>query len=416
MSELSFLYKLRYSLLRSDITRNFVYRIFYKIYRKLYVNYRVQIIRKKAKIKVLFVISELGVWKTEELYLAMCSSPRFSTYLLVDSVMGNGNYEEVLVSYLRERGYPFFSLDKEETIKNIITPDIIFYQKPYGDVTKKNDYYRNLYALFCYVSYGFHSIKDSDYSFFHSAPLNNLAWQNYYENELALKYVSQNMPNKAINCVVTGLPMTDSYLKECESDPWKPQYGKKKRIIWAPHHTVSSQEWINYSTFLKYSEFMLDMAKKYSGKVQFAFKPHPSLKSKLDIMWGKEKADYYYHQWESMENTQYEAGNYVDLFKTSDAMIHDCGSFTVEYHYTKKPVMYLVKDEHHADGLNDFGKMAFDLHYKGCCKEDIDTFIQNIIEGKDEMEEARIRFFSDYLLPPAGKTASENIINMILKG
>ena len=52
-------------------------------------------------------------------------------------------------------------------------------------------------------------------------------------------------------------------------------------------------------------------------------------------------------EWESLSNAQLETGKYVDLFMTSDAMIHDCGSFTIEYHYTLKPVMYLVKGEEH---------------------------------------------------------------------
>ena len=76
--------------------------------------------------------------------------------------------------------------------------------------------------------------------------------------------------------------------------------------------------------------------------------------------------------------------------------------------------MYLTKNEHHADGLNTFGKMAFDLHYKGKCEEDIELFINNVIEGKDEMKEARERFYQDYLLPPDGHSASENIIEAIL--
>lgn len=411
MGKVSLLYKIRYSLLKSQRLRAFAYKLFYSIYRRLWVTCKSYYIRKKNEIKVLFVISELSIWKTEELYLAMLSHPRFLPEIVLEPVSDKQGYEERLINYLKEKDYPYILLDSKETIKETIHPDIIFYQRPYGTVLKKNDYYRNFYALFCYVNYAFHSIDDD---FCHIVPLNNLAWQNYYENELAKKHVAKFMPNKAINCVVTGLPMTDSYLKSNTNDPWKPQKYKKKRIIWAPHHTISNQEWINYSTFLDYYDFMLEIAKKYADKVQFAFKPHPSLKWKLDMIWGKERADDYYRQWEIMDNTQYEAGNYIDLFKTSDALIHDCGSFTIEYHHTLMPAIYLVKNANHANNMNEFGKMAFNLHYKAFNKGDITNYIEMIIQGKDTMKNERLAFYEKYILPPKNKNACSNIIQSIL--
>jgi CDP-glycerol glycerophosphotransferase (TagB/SpsB family) len=159
---------------------------------------------------------------------------------------------------------------------------------------------------------------------------------------------------------------------------------------------------------------MINLANKYKDNIQIAFKPHPLLLTKLYKVWGKKKTDDYYAQWVNGENTQLVLGDYVSLFMLSDALVHDCSSFTVEYHYTRKPVMYLTKDEHHADGLNDFGKMAFDLHYKGSCEEDIEAFINDVIEGRDEMKEKRKKFYNDYLLPPNGNSASENIIKAIL--
>lgn len=101
---------------------------------------------------------------------------------------------------------------------------------------------------------------------------------------------------------------------------------------------------MNYSTFLSIAEELLEFIKNTQLPVQMAFKPHPLLKSQLYnySSWGKEKTDEYYAAWEFLPNAQLETNEYVDLFMTSDAMIHDCGSFTIEYHHTLKPVMYLV--------------------------------------------------------------------------
>ena len=163
-----------------------------------------------------------------------------------------------------------------------------------------------------------------------------------------------------------------------------------------------------------YCDAMFSLALKYKDKIQMAFKPHPVLLTKLYNVWGKEKTDNYYCLWEKGENTQLILGDYVPLFIHSDALIHDCGSFTVEYHYTKNPVMYLLKDEKHSEELNEFGKMAFDLHYKGRNFNDIESFINNVIAGVDPMKEERDKFYNDYLLAPDGNSASDNIINAIL--
>jgi CDP-glycerol glycerophosphotransferase (TagB/SpsB family) len=91
------------------------------------------------------------------------------------------------------------------------------------------------------------------------------------------------------------------------------------------------------------AELMLELAQAYKDRIQIAFKPHPSLITQLyqHPDWGKERADDYYARWQQMENTQLETGGYVDLFMTSDAMIHDSGSFVVEYLYANRPVMFV---------------------------------------------------------------------------
>ncbi len=76
--------------------------------------------------------------------------------------------------------------------------------------------------------------------------------------------------------------------------------------------------------------------------------------------------------------------------------------------------MYLVKGEGREGNLNEFAKRAFDLHYKGSSLLDIETFIKNVIDGNDPLRNDRRQFFEDYLVPPKGKSASENIIDSIL--
>ena len=159
---------------------------------------------------------------------------------------------------------------------------------------------------------------------------------------------------------------------------------------------------------------MLEMRDKYRDKVYFVFKPHPSLRLKLSQYWGEDATKIYYSRWEKPGISHVEEGKYLSLFKHSDAMIHDCGSFTVEYLYTGNPVMYLVRDNNHTDNMIPYAREAFDLHFKAFSKEDIEQFILDVIAGKDSRAEERKAFLEKNLLPPHRKTACENIINAIL--
>ena len=386
-----------------------IVRLFIILYRVLYLPIRVRQIRKKEIINVAFVISELGKWKTELLFRAMQDHPRFSPTLYV--VPYSCEYDkdlEYLVGYLEKNGYSYQKMGIGQKFANRIRPDILFYQEPYS-----GNILRNFLSLYCFVPYAFHT---TDAKWFIDTPMLNIAWQVYYENSLAVKNVSSILKNRGRNCYVTGLPYADMFRQPLSlyHNPWRKQDRKKKKIIWAPHHTINSDRFVCHSTFLDYFDTMLILAHKYKDDIQIAFKPHPVLKSKLYRIWGVKRTDDYYSQWESGENTQLLLGNYVPLFLYSDAMIHDCGSFTVEYHYTKKPVMYLVNDKFREEGLNEFGRRAFELHYLGKNAKEIEVFITNVIRGKDDLKSAREAFYQECLLPPDGNNASENIINAIL--
>ncbi len=375
--------------------------------------------RKKEKISVLFVLTSLAAWKTESVYKAMSENNRFVTSILITTA-GDENSLPTLREYLNLNNYSFFELNRGESIYSQIVPDIIFYQKPYNsdlsDLGLRYDHYKH--SVFCFVSYALHNSLGS-VDFLENNPLQNIAFQQYFENKDVSKEIASYKTNKGVNNVVTGHPACDNYLsfdRARAQDPWKEQKTPKKRIIYAPHHTIDhAHEALPYSTFLEFGDFMLEMAENYKDKVQFAFKPHPSLKPKLDRIWGKERADTYYEKWSKIENGQLETGTYLNLFMFSDAMIHDSGSFQIEYHYTHNPVMYLTHDEEgHRKGLTRFAQKAFDLHYKGHNKEEIEKFIRNVIDGLDPLKEKRIEFFNNYLLPPNGQTATQNIIDAIL--
>ena len=324
--------------------------------------------------------------------------------------------------YFIDNGYNVVKTFNKQTgnwlnVKKEIQPDIVFFSAQWS--LSKADYLIQNYKeiLTCYVPYTF-VISNLNQGYFNQ-PMHNLLWKFFLETKIHKKLSIQYSQNKSINTVVTGYPGMDKLLQKNykPTDVWKIKNKRIKRIIWSPHHTIPGMgASLDFSTFLKYYDFMFELAEKYQNQVQIAFKPHPLLKVKLSTneVWGIEKTDKYYQKWAELPNGQLEEAEYIDLFSTSDGILNDSTAFVFEYFYTYKPAMFLANDNSVSDRFNEVGKMALQKLYIGNNKTDIVNFINDvIINGNDVMKNERIHFFNSIVKPPNNVTASENIFNYL---
>lgn len=378
-------------------------------------------VKDKQPLTCVFLALESSVWKYDRIYQIMSNNDRFKPIIVVCPVVNYGK-EQMLrkmdMCYARflDGGYNVIkSYNKEEDSYldlRSLNPDILFYTNPYEGLIDKRYFITNyLDILTVYVSYCMNCSKNDAFS--SDLPLHNLVWRRYAETEYALNISKKVQKRRGENVVNTGYPGIEIFIDKNYlplSNPWKSNDFKLKKIIWAPHHTIKRGNY-GHTCFLEYSDFMLEMAKKYEDRVQFVFKPHPILRSKLELLWGKEKTDSYYEQWRDFPNTTIHEGDYTDLFLTSDAMIHDSGSFTVEYLYVNKPVMRTVSDMPLTDLFNQFGLDCTNQYYLGYSKDDIERFIKDVISGEDPMREQRSKFINDVLMPNG--SPSMNIIRDI---
>ena len=398
-----------------------------------YYRLKINSIRNKIsqfeKVKVVFIAMDVAMWKYDGLYQIMKKHPRFDPVILIAPRI-NQNEEGMKIDSLKMidhfktnqyriiEGYDF---EKKYwyDLKEIINPNIIFYTQPYNIIAVDEKYsirhFKNV--LFCYIPYFFLMISKR---WAYDSLLQNVAWKLFYPTISHSKTAKYFSKNKGVNVCVTGYPIADEILdvNRLIVNPWKKTNRKIKRIIWAPHHSILENNSLRLSSFLNTHQIFLDLAEKYNSQIQIAFKPHPVLLTNLynHPLWGKNKADAYYKKWQNKPNGQLETGKYIDLMLTSDAMIHDSNSFTVEYLYTKKPVLYLTKN-HHSESLCDFGKLAFSHHYKGFSESEIESFILNVVLCEiDSKFDNRQNFFNDYLLPPNNTLVAENILNEIVHG
>lgn len=373
-------------------------------------------VRKQKRIRFLFILQELSQWKTEMLYKAMLNHPRFDPILGITPCKENLGAEQKVVEYCREHNYRYVLLSPEKTIVQQLDVDLIAHQKPYSDsIHPLHQINPNKRIPTVYIPYYLSTITEG----WLVNPRNCLlAWRQFVDNESCRKEWAKVNRLHGINYSVTGLPFMDELMipKTEWQDVW-PNHDHRKRVVYAPHHTIGDihMEGIGYSTFLEYYDFMLKMRDKYKDQVYFVFKPHPRLYRNLLSLWGRTNTEEYYKSWNLPGYSHVETNSeYIALLKHSDAMIHDCGSFTIEYLYMDNPVMYLTRDNQHSENLNAIAKRAFDLHYKGYSKADIEDFIVNTIKGEDPLKRDRESFKTEYLISPNGKSACESIMNVIL--
>lgn len=384
-------------------------------------------LKNKKKIDVAFFITIPGMWKADYIFRLMRDNPKYHPYVVIlpySSFKGfmDSETEETLLkteNFIKSKGFEYIipfnkSTNKWEDIKYSRNPDIVFYLSPYKDNLPTYYVYNYLDKGTFYIPYGF--ITMNTYETQYNLVFPNLVGCNLIETEMHLSFAKKYGRSNGQNYAVIGFPSAEAYMREdyLSKDVWKPQAHQKKRIIWAPHHSIDTEGGLDVATFLIYYEDMLSLAEEYREDVQFAFKPHQTLKYKLELLWGKEKTDEYYLKWETMCNGQLEETEYTDLFIHSDAMIHDSGGFTTEYLFVHKPVMYLIKNNNIRKQFNDFGIKSFEQHYQGCSIEDIKHFIQDIvINGNDPMKAQREQFFNDYLRPKDGMLPSQKILQVI---
>lgn len=382
--------------------------------------------RSGRPIRVLFIASSLPMWRGQGLFDLLNKDTRFEPKIIICPLKRFNEdeakkYSEDIYIYLKKIGIdavlgndPNFNIQKFLAEFN---PDIIFPSQPYhGILGNQLDFEFNKNRIYCYIPYALLTVKND---FAYNDELNNLCWRYYLPSILHYNTAKKKMANKASNVKIVGEIDYDKFQKSTE-DPWKkiPDGKKRKKIIWAPHFSISPSDALHRSSFLWLYDVMPNIANKYRDTIQIAFKPHPNLYSVLCKLegWGRDKANQYYSKWAEMYNTQLEEGSFIDLFSHSDAMIHDSGSFTGEYMFVNKPVMFTTKNlQFVRNWADDFGLKCLDLHYIGKNDDDIANFIEDVVlGGNDRMKLARGEFFKRYLIPPNERSVAENIYNDLL--
>jgi hypothetical protein len=389
---------------------------------------KVNEIKEKKIVNVCFLMLNPSTWKYDELYNNLCENPKFAVKVVIIPIVNFGDDEncqkELKISkeYCENKKYNFVLPQKNGQwvdIKKELKPDVVFFSNP--NFISNPLYHINHFTdvLTAYVPYSIRIDNLNQYSY--NDIFINKIWRNYFETDMHKQHSKMYSRIKGVNVKVAGHPIIDSYRVEKKEkvSVWKNNSQNKKKIIWAPHWTIKGfqESGLDWAAFLDYADFMVEMKEKYKNEVSFAFKPHPFLKIILALpnLWDKEKTNGYYDIWRNSTNSQLEEGEYIDLFIESDGLIHDSGSFAVEYLELNKPVLYTKSRNDVEDTYNELGKEALQCHYMCTSKNDIEKFIANIVEGKnDSLYDKRYEFKMKHLYNN-GVSSSAFIMNDLLE-
>jgi len=325
---------------------------------------------KKTPIKVIFIVNENQKWNSDSLYRALEKNINFDPIIVITKLPNNTvDVFNKNINFFKDRCYNFkiaFNVDSNTPIPlKLFSPDIVFFQQPYGPLENQTINSISSIALTCYIPYGL-MVANNDENHYRLM-FQQLLWKYFAPNHIIKKlYLDNNFLSRPSKVVVSGHPKMDIYDTNISKNNifWPAKIKPNTKIIYAPHHSVDDNSPLKYATFLWNGIELLEYAKKHQH-IEWVFKPHPRLKIALVLnkIMTEEEVNTYYQEWNILENSSvYDSGDYFDLFRTSDALITDCGSFLAEYLPTEKPIFLLVNSE--SKGYNLFGNTLVDTFYK----------------------------------------------------
>lgn len=419
--------------------RNVAMWLFHKILntRVLVVGYhwivvprQVRRIREKDRIRVVFLPMNVGMWRYAEIYRRMESDVRFDPIVVTaprvnqpkDSYVSD---QRAMLSFFSANNYKVIPGYEEKADKWLslatLKPDIVFYTQPYdGMLVSGFEYWHNLFkSLICYTPY-FFQYFNAEWHW--NNALQNYAWRYYLPFESQIEVCRKHSKTDAKNAAAVGY-FYEEMRRACDvvcehSSVWPvTAQDRRKRVIWAPHHSITVGAKMKISAFIELADAMLKIRDKYCDNLVIAFKPHPMLRNNLYQCWGRKKTDAYYANWGMGRNSFYADGSFVQLFAESDALIHCSCSFVVDYLFAGKPCQYVFCSNRQASELSEIGRVATDAHYPAHDVADIERFIEDVVlAGNDPKRKEREDVYQKYLKSPNGKTFSENVVEDILAG
>lgn len=407
--------KFNYEVLETVLNMDIKGKRFFLSLKSKIMDHNFKQVAVKRKIRVAFVSYNSGTWGCDRLFQLYMKDERYDPYIVLIGYQ-DGTKETIrnMYKYSKEfflqKGYPLLLAYEQGTRKSNMTWsdlgafDFIFWGTGYESVLPRSLYIRNcpLSSICINVPYGFNLTKQGgEYRIILNQLNVKLCW-------MVVGLFEQDRLDYAEACDIgnghvinSGYPKMDALFEKNERsiDIWKVKSGSCSdvaKIVYAPHHTIGEGNKC-VGTLLYNEEAIYQYAKAHPDTTSWIVRPHQQLcrsMIKQRIVSSVKEYYQYFERWNRLENAKviFE-GTYLDAFKTSDALIHDCISFQAEYLYTKQPQLFLVRN---IDSLDNSSRRILKAIYT-CDGKDISgiyEFIDRVVLKKDDYKkEQRIKLF-----------------------
>ena len=355
-----------------------------------------------GKIKVVFLVNVISVWtKQEPVYEAMKNDERFEPIILC--VPEYIYHYHSTYTYFERNGYNAINAYDEKTKKfydlRSLSPDYVFYSKSYNGVLPPE--YRSdvvsSYAKICLIPYA----MSADIAGADEFPLNENFCRNVYcyyaEWEECKIFFEQKFKKNCMaglqRAVNTGYPGLSNIIRH------KKEYSKSWNFSKGSYRVLWTSRWDNENVFA-YRDAFIGYAAKHD-KIDFLFRPHPLLYTKLIEKGYMTEADVESDRNKVMNVLEHipnvkidKEPEYMTTLWNADVLIADYSSMIFEYFITGKPVIYCqdINIGHDIAGANKIYKTFYDAKDF----DDILMYIERLEKGIDPLREARAEAIKEW--------------------
>lgn len=373
----------------------------------------------KKKIHALFLTQELACWPSlESVFDAAYSSEEYEVSLVYTPFFHN-NYTEQTDYYkdYLEMGLPVQRHNEYDLVNS--SPDIVFMIKPYASIPElyQTQEIEMVVPRIIYIPYGMEITVDL-IKFGFQFYTHYRAWRHCAYGNVVKEYGTKYGYRNGENIAVWGHPKADHYLdldaKRVDiPDAWKDRIKNRKVILWTPHHLIDLNDTTGTGTWLIWGETILKEAIAHP-EICFILRPHPLMMGALvnSNAMTQNEADELRRKIDETENLIWDTNAlYHAAFNAADAIITDGTTFSVEFLYTKKPILLTPRNMEKFYLYEDM----LESYYIVKRKQDISDFMNMIRDGEDPLKEKRLNLYDRTFFIPDTGTVGEHIIKEIKK-
>lgn len=330
-----------------------------------------------------------SVYSADGLFALMMKSQRWKPCVVVIPDISRGKehmlrtYSQTKDFFIKKYGieYVLDGYDEKngEYIDYSEEFDIVYCANPYDSMVADVHSIKYLSERNClpiYFSYGY-DIGLLTTKWRLKGPELNYLWKCFTDTTYSHTDYERYQIIKGKNTELVGYSKMDTYRDWIEKDCEK----QKTKILISSHHTVASKE-LPLSNFMEYSEVIFELKRRFPN-IDFVFRPHPLLFTNLvnNGIWTQDEVDNYLNRLGQVGVEYSYGGDYFNLFSECDAIINDCGSFTIEWLFTGKPGCFVRNHKLKNSMLTTLMNKAISGYDVAESKEDIIDFVSKIEKG-----------------------------------